>query len=77
VMDAAGNPIAGVTVTFNVPTSGASGTFAGGVNTAKTNAAGVAYSAIFTANGTAGSYTATATVGTLTTNPGFMLTNTN
>jgi hypothetical protein len=76
VKDAAGNPIAGVTVTFNAPASGASGTFAGGVNTGKTNAGGVAYSPVFTANGTAGSYTVTATAGTLTTNPGFLLTNT-
>ena len=77
VKDAFGNPVANVTVTFNAPASGASGTFAGGVNTAKTNAQGVASAPVFTANGTTGSYTVTATIGTLTTSPGFALTNTN
>jgi 5-hydroxyisourate hydrolase-like protein (transthyretin family) len=75
VKDSFGNPVAGATVTFNAPSSGASGTFAGGVNTAKTSAAGVATAAVFTANGTAGSYTVTAKVGTVTTSPGFALTN--
>jgi hypothetical protein len=75
VKDAFGNPVTGATVTFNAPASGASGTFAGGVNTATTNAAGVATAAVFTANGTVGSYTVTAKVGTLTTSPGFKLTN--
>jgi hypothetical protein len=75
VTDIYGNPVAGETVTFTAPASGASGTFAGGVNTAKTNAEGVATAPIFTANGTVGSYTVTAKVGTLTTNPGFALTN--
>src|SRR5690349_172304 len=54
VRDAANNPVSGVVVTFTAPTSGASGTFAGGVNTAATNASGVATSTTFTANGTAG-----------------------
>jgi hypothetical protein len=67
--------VAGVTVAFNAPTTGASGTFAGGVNTATTNSAGVATSAVFTANGTAGSYTVTGKTGTVTTSPGFQLTN--
>jgi uncharacterized protein YbbK (DUF523 family) len=75
VNDSFGNPVAGVTVTFNAPTTGASGTFAGGVNTATTNSAGVATSAVFTANGTAGSYTVTGKTGTVTTSPGFQLTN--
>jgi hypothetical protein len=75
VNDSFGNPVAGATVTFTAPTSGASGTFAGGVNTAKTNSAGVATSTVFTANGTAGSYTVTAKTGTVTTSPGFQLTN--
>ena len=73
--DAFGNPVAGATVTFNAPASGASGTFAGGVDTATTNAQGVAIAPVFTANGTVGSYTVTATLGTLTTSPGFALTN--
>ena len=77
VKDAFGNPVSGATVTFNAPASGASGAFAGGVDTATTNAQGVATAPVFTANGTAGSYTVTATVGALTTSPGFSLTNTN
>jgi len=77
VKDAFGNPVSGATVTFHAPTSGASGTFAGGVNTATTNAQGVATAPVFTANGTAGGYTVTATLGSLTTSPGFALTNTN
>ncbi len=77
VKDAFGNPVAGVNVTFNAPGSGASGTFAGGVNTDKTNANGVATAPVFTANGTVGSYTVTATIGTHTTNPAFALTNSN
>jgi hypothetical protein len=56
VRDAGGNPVSNVLVTFTPPSSGASGTFAGGVNTATTNSSGVATSAIFTANGTAGTY---------------------
>jgi hypothetical protein len=75
VHDSFGNPVPGATVTFNAPTGGASGTFAGGVNTAKTNSQGVATAAVFTANTTAGAYTVTAKVGTFTTNPGFALTN--
>jgi hypothetical protein len=75
VTDAFGNPVAGVTVTFTAPASGAGGTFAGGVNTATTNAQGVATAPVFTANTTAGSYTVTAKAGTVTTNPGFALTN--
>ena len=51
-----GNPVSGVTVTFTPPASGASGTFAGGVNTAVTNGSGLATSAVFTANTTAGAY---------------------
>jgi len=75
VQDAFGNPVPGKTITFSAPTNGASGTFAGGVNTAKTNASGIATAAVFTANAIAGSYTVTADIGTLTTNPGFALTN--
>jgi hypothetical protein len=75
VKDSFGNPVAGATVTFTAPTSGASGTFAGGVNTAKTNSAGLATSTVFTANGTAGSYTVTGKTGAVTTSPGFQLTN--
>ena len=52
-------PVNGLTVTFTVPASGASGTFSGGVDTAVTNTSGIATSNVFTANGTAGSYTVT------------------
>ena len=75
VTDAGGNPVPNVTVTFNAPTSGASGTFAGGVKTAVTNAQGQATSAVFTANGTAGGYTVTASVSGVSTPAGFSLTN--
>ena len=75
VVDSFGNPVAGATVTFTPPTSGASGAFAGGVNTANTNSAGVATSGTFTANGTAGTYAVTGKTGTVTTSPAFQLTN--
>ena len=75
VKDANGNLMSGVTVRFTQPPSGASGTFDGGVNTAVTNALGVATSTTFTANGTAGSYNVVGTVpGAFSTN--FSLTNT-
>src|SRR6266404_5869264 len=76
VRDASNNPVNGVTVTFTAPTSGASGTFAGGINTAVTNAQGVATAAVFTANGTAGGpYNVTAAVAGVTTPASFSLTN--
>ena len=68
--------MSGVTVTFTAPSSGASGTFAGGANTATTNSSGVATSAVFTANSTAGSYTVSASVGGVSTPASFALTNT-
>jgi hypothetical protein len=76
VENSSGNPVSGVTVTFAAPGSGASGTFAGGVQAATTNAAGVATSAVFTANATAGSYTVTASVAGVSTPASFALTNT-
>ncbi len=77
VLDNGSNPVSGVTVTFTAPSSGASGTFAGGVRTATTNASGVATSGVFTANETAGGpYTVTATVGGVSTPADFSLTNT-
>jgi hypothetical protein len=71
-----GAPVSGATVTFEVPTMGASGTFAGGVNTAMTNASGVATSQPFTANGSVGTYTVTATVASGAEPADFTLTNT-
>jgi hypothetical protein len=76
VKDANGNPLSGVTVTFTLPSSGASGTFAGGVNTAATNASGVATSAAITANATAGAYSVAASVAGVSTPATFSLTNT-
>ena len=55
-----GRPVAGVTITFNAPSSGASGTFPSG-NTAVTDAQGRA-SVAFRANSTPGSYQVTANV---------------
>jgi hypothetical protein len=77
VLDAGSNPVSGATVTFTAPpTTGASGTFAGGVDTATTNASGVATSAVFTADATGGTYTVTASVGGVSTPASFSLTNT-
>jgi hypothetical protein len=73
VKNANNTGVAGVTITFTAPSSGASGTFAGGVNTAVTNAQGQATSPVFTANGTPGSYTVMASVDGLTAN--YSLTN--
>ena len=75
VKDSSSNPVSGVTVTFTAPASGASGTFAGGVNTATTNAQGVATAAVFTANTVAGTYTVTAAVSGVSTPANFSLTN--
>ena len=75
VKDSGGNAVSGVTVTFTAPSSGASGTFASGVNTATTNSSGVATSTVFTANSTSGSYTVTASVSGLATAASFVLTN--
>ena len=76
VVDSNQNPVSGALVTFEVPSAGASGTFAGGVNTATTNASGVATSAAFTANGSVGNYTVTATVANGAEPANFILTNT-
>ena len=78
VKDAFGNLLSGVGVTFTAPGSGASGSFAGGVTTATTNASGVATAPVFTANATVGGYNVTAnlTSGPLGTAATFSLTNT-
>src|SRR5258706_29500 len=76
VKDSGNNPVNGATVTFMAPASGASGAFAGGVNTATTNAQGVATATTFTANGTAGGpYSVTASVSGAATPANFSLTN--
>ena len=63
--DASNNPVSGITVTFTAPGagSGPTATFAGGVNTAVTDASGVATSAVLTASGTEGSYTIAGSAG--------------
>ena len=77
VKDAGGNLVSGVTVTFTAPSTGASGTFAGGAATANvaTDASGVATAPTFTANSAAGSYTVTATVPGVGTPANFQLSN--
>ena len=76
VTDGYGNPVSGVTVTFTLPGSGAGGTFAGGVNTAATNAQGQATSWVLTANGFAGNFTVTAAAADVGSTVSFSLTNT-
>ena len=64
IADANGNPIRDVSVAFAAPTSGASGTFAGGgaTATAKTDTGGIAIAPAFTASGVVGAYTVTASI---------------
>ncbi|MDP1573737.1 MAG: IPT/TIG domain-containing protein [Coxiellaceae bacterium] len=76
VVDGSNAPVVGATVTFTVPSSGASGTFAGGVNTAITNSSGEATSPLLTANTVAGAYTVTAIAPGALTSASFSLTNT-
>jgi adhesin/invasin len=71
VLDASGNPVAGVTVTFTAPASGASATLSAGQAT--TGANGQA-SVTATANGVAGSYTVQASIPGIA-SAGFQLTN--
>ena len=60
VTDLAGNPLAGMVVTFTAPASGAGGTFAGlRTVTERTNAAGIATAPAFTANTKAGAFVVT------------------
>lgn len=72
-----GSPSSGATVTFTAPASGASGTFANGTatDTEMTNASGVATSSAFTANTTAGTYSATAATSGASGSASFSLTN--
>ncbi|TMG88392.1 MAG: hypothetical protein E6H73_18405, partial [Betaproteobacteria bacterium] len=74
VRDAANNPLSGRVVTFVAPSSGASGTFAGGIHGAHavSDASGVATAPTFTANGTSGAFSVLAGVASFTTT--FMLT---
>lgn len=78
VVDAAGDPLAGVTVAFAAPTSGSAptATFPGGGATAAvpTDAGGVATAPPLRAAGTYGAFTVTATVAGLSSPVGFPLT---
>ncbi len=77
VADAASQPIQGVTVTFTAPVqTGASVTFAGGTNTAVTDANGKATSAAMTANSHAGANYLVSASATGATSASFQLTNT-
>jgi hypothetical protein len=71
-----GTPAAGVVVRFTVPATGASGTFTGGINTATSDANGVATSPAFTANAIVGAYTVTAAISGAAAPASFSLTNT-
>lgn len=78
VKDQYGNAVNGASVTFTIVSSGgAGGTFAGGgtTNTVTTNSSGAATSSTITANGTKGSYSATASVSGVSTPATFTLTN--
>jgi uncharacterized protein (TIGR03437 family) len=73
--DAGTNPIAGQTITFTAPGSGATGNFSGSATaTATTNASGIATAPAFTAGTQAGSYQVTASA--LSLNTGLVVTNT-
>ena len=62
VTDASGNPVGGVQVTFTAPSSGSSGSFAGGTSiaVATTDTSGIATAPALTANDVAGSFTVSA-----------------
>ena len=74
---ASGSPVAGVTVTFTAPGSGASGAFQGASSTATavTGSDGVATAPEFTANATSGSYQVSASTPAVSTPVAFDLTN--
>src|SRR5581483_7223466 len=67
VSDSGGNPVPGAVVTFTPPATGASVSFAGGVNTAVSNAQGLATSAAMTANTVSAWFSVVAVSGSATT----------
>ena len=75
VKDTSNTPVSGVTVTFTPPSSGASGAFAAGINTAVTNSSGIATSAAFRANLSPGDYFVVASVPGLAQTASFSLRN--
>ncbi len=76
--DADGDSVAGATITFTAPDSGAGATFADGTTTASatTDVNGLATSPALRANATAGAYTVTASADFASTEATFDLTNT-
>jgi sugar lactone lactonase YvrE len=78
VTDANNNPVGGALVTFTAPATGASGTFVGGSNVAQaySNSSGIAAAPVFSANGTQGSYSVTASLAGVSQTATFSLTNT-
>ena len=74
VTDSGGNPVSGVSVTFAAPPTGASANF-GGPATVVTGPNGQATSPALTANGTAGTYSVSATASGIATAALFSLTN--
>lgn len=77
VKDVSGIPIPGAVVTFAAPSSGPGGSFADGVTTAVTDAFGLATSAVFTANGTEGTYTVNVSIPGVNSVARFSVTNVN
>lgn len=75
VKDAYDNAVPGATVTFAAPGSGAGGVF-GGSSTVTSDGSGFAEAPVFTANGTAGPYTVTASCAGVATPASFSLSNT-
>jgi hypothetical protein len=78
VVDSGNNAVSNAMVVFTAPVTGASGTFAdsgSNVTTAITNATGIATSAMFTANGVAGSDPVVATVSGTSSSASFNLMN--
>lgn len=75
VRDSTSNPVAGVTVTFTPSGSAPEVTFAGGVNTAVTDASGLARSQTLTANALAGTYQVAASAAGVASPAVFTLTN--
>jgi len=78
IQDSFGNPVNGADITFTAPTTGASGTFPGGVLSAvaTTDESGIGTAPDFTANSTAGTFTVTAKASGLAGDALFFLTNT-
>jgi hypothetical protein len=79
VRDVGNNPVSNVPVTFTAPIGGASGIFSGSnsnVYTGQTDVNGLITTTVFSANSIAGSYTVTATAGSIAIPANFDLTNT-